>query len=165
MAQHGLHLVERVHGKRARLSDIGLARRQRLGVDLAPDRQVGAVAADARDLGRRGDFRHEDAYLVAELPCRVGHRRAVIAAGRGCNAGGRNLAHQQIGESAARLEGARVLRQLELEVQGAPGEAEVLCPHREDRRLPDVRRYALVGGGDCVSRDGAGAGHGITAPA
>ena len=147
-AQHGLDLVEGVHGQRARLGDIGLARRQRLGVDLAADGQVGAVAADARDLGRRGDLRHEDARLVAEPHGRVGHRRAVIAAGRRGDAGGRHLAQQQIGERPARLEGARVLRELELQDRREAREPEVLGRDLEHGRAADVRADALVGGGD-----------------
>ena len=42
----------------------------------------------------------------------------MIAAGRGDDARGRNRA-EQIGESAARLEGTRVLQQFELEDQTA----------------------------------------------
>ena len=59
-------LIERVDRHRAgRLAPFD-ARRERLGVALADDRQVGAVQADAVDLGGRRHRRHEDARAGSE---------------------------------------------------------------------------------------------------
>ena len=72
---------DRRRGPTARpFGDVGLAGGQRLGVDLAADGQLGAVAADARDLGRRGDLGDEDARLASEPHGGVGHGGAVVAA-------------------------------------------------------------------------------------
>jgi hypothetical protein len=68
----------------------------------------------------------------------------MVAAGGGHHAGLRHVARQQIGERPARLERARVLQQLELEVDA------VRIDHR---RAPYVRADALVGFADSGAID------------
>ena len=140
LAQHGFHLIEGVDRERSGLRNIRLAGGQSFGVDLATDGQLCAVAADARNLGWRGDLGDEDAGLVAQPHGRVRHRRAMIAARCGGDPGCRHFAPEQIGEGAANLEGAGMLSELELQRPRAAGETKVLRLHGQDRCFPDVRR-------------------------
>ena len=61
----------------------------------------------------------------------------MVAAGRRDHTGLRHVAGQEIGESAARLERAGVLKQLELERQRVTGKTEVAAVDFDDRRPPD----------------------------
>ena len=91
---------------------------ERAGIAVALDDQVGAVFPDARDLGRRGNAGNEDPCRHLQRHRRIGHRRSVVAA-RGRNHAGRgNIADQEIGEAAPGLEGAGVLKRLQLEDDG-----------------------------------------------
>ena len=128
LPQHGLDLVEGVHRERAGLRDIRFAGGQGLGVDLAADRQLRAVAADARDLGRRGDLGDEDAGLVAQAHGRVGHGRAVIAAGCGRDPGGGTLRVSRLAKAPRALKEPECCVSSSFSVQRAAGEAEVLAP-------------------------------------
>jgi hypothetical protein len=151
LAEQRLRLVEGVHGKRARLRDIGFARGERVGVELAADREIGAVLADARDLGRRGNARQENLRRDAKPHGGVAHRDAVIAARSRADARRRNPTHQEIGEGAARLERAGVLHELEFERERHRIEAEVAAVRFHHRRAPDVRPYQLIGRRDAVA--------------
>ena len=82
LARDGRLGVERMDAQRAGLGDIAVAGLLRVGVAGAADHHLGAVRADDRDLRGARDLRHEDARLDAELPRRIGDRRAVIAARR-----------------------------------------------------------------------------------
>src|SRR5581483_8598104 len=143
----------------ARPGDVGLAGGQRLGIELAADDEVGAAAADARDLGGGGDLRHEDARPVPQLARRIGHRRAVIAARGGRDSRRRHPAAEQIGEGAAHLERARMLGELELEGEREVLETEVASAHGEDGCAPDVAGNAPAGLGNGRGRDVASVTH------
>ena len=78
--------------------------------------------------------------MVAGVPSlrrRIGHRGAVIPAGSRDHARRRHLAHQQVGECAARFERSGMLQKFELEDQGA-AEAEIRAVDLENRRAADV---------------------------
>ena len=61
----------------------------------------------------------------------------MVAAGRRDHAGLRHVAGQQIGERAARLERAGMLKKLELERQRMAGKAELGAIDLHHRRPPD----------------------------
>ena len=63
----------------------------------------------------------------------------MIAAGCRDDAGFRDLAGQQIGEGAARLERARVLQQLELERECRCRQTKLVAIDLDDGRAPDMR--------------------------
>jgi hypothetical protein len=63
----------------------------------------------------------------------------VIPARRSDHAGGRHIAHQQVGERATRLEGAGDLKQFEFQRQPKRAEADVLPIHVERRRPANIR--------------------------
>ena len=125
LAEQRLRLVEGVDWRARRFPHESLARRERVGVALAADDELGAVAADALGLGRRRDGGHENRRRRAEPHRRIGDRRAVIAARGRDDAGLRDRTSQQVGEGAARLERARMLQELELEVRRARRQAEI----------------------------------------
>jgi 4-carboxymuconolactone decarboxylase len=85
----------------------------------------------------------------------------VIAARGGDNAGGGNVAHQQIGEGTARLEGARMLQQLELEEKRLGADAEFGAGDGDHRRFADMRADEPLGRGDPPSVD-RGLGHAVS---
>src|SRR5207253_6757357 len=102
-----------------------LAGRERIGIAVALDREVGATVADALQLRRRRDVRHENLGRLAKLHRGIGDRRAMVAARGRDHAGLRYVTGQEIGESAARLERAGMLKQLQLERQRMAGKAEL----------------------------------------
>ena len=153
LSQQRLALVEGVHGQRARLSDIGLARRQRVGVALAGDDQVGAVGADARRASPGAKWTARRWLPGAESHRRVGDGGAVIPARGGDDARRRDGAREQVGERAARLERARVLEQLELGPQPEIAQTELRRIERQDRGLADVGPDQLGGREDLVPLD------------
>ena len=138
LAQQRLRLIEGVYRQRARLRRPGLAGRERVGIAVAADDQVGAVAPDALHLRGRGHGGHEDAGGHAEPHGGVRDGGAVIAARGGHHARRRDRAREQVGERAPRLERARVLEQLELQGQRELGEAEVGAIQLHDGRHADV---------------------------
>jgi hypothetical protein len=92
LAGDHLGLVERMHHQRAGLGLPLAERRLRLGPVALDDRDVRAVAADARDLRlgrRRGD---EDLGRHTDLAGRVRHGRAEVAAGCRDHTGRRHVA-------------------------------------------------------------------------
>ncbi len=96
----------------------------------------------------------EDLRRVPEPPRGERDGDAVVAAGRGRDAGARHGAGHEVVERAARLERARVLEQLELE--GERGFAEGARVRREERCAPDVGRDEVVGREDVGGSDGEG---------
>ena len=78
----------------------------------------------------------------------------MIATGRRHHAGLRHVAGQQIGESAARLERAGMLKQLQLERQPMAGEAELRAIDLNDRRSPDEGPDQPLASGDHFRRYG-----------
>ena len=80
MADERLFLVEGMNLQGAGRGGEILAGGQRLGVARAADDQFGAVAADALELCRRADLRHEDGGFLPELHGGIGDRCTMIAA-------------------------------------------------------------------------------------
>jgi hypothetical protein len=111
------------------------------------------MSANALLLGRRGDVGHENGGGHAQPMRGIGHRHAVIAAGSRHDAGGRRLSQQQIGERAARLEGAGMLKEFELEGEGARRKAEVGHVGCHERRSLDIGPDDDLGGFDAFARD------------
>ncbi len=111
------------------------ARGVRVGVEGPADRDLGAVAAYQVDLERGRDLGHEDLGPVPEGAGGVGDGRAVVAPRGGDDPGGRDGGRQDAVESAARLEGAAVLQEIELEDQRRV-EAEGALFQHGDRGLP-----------------------------
>ncbi len=131
---------------------IGFAKRQRIIVARAFDDDLGSELADLRDLRGRRDLRHEDAGFQPERPGREGDRRAMVAARRRRHAGRRDLDRGQRVEGAARLEGSRMLEELELQRQ-RPARAEGAGGQVEDRRPADMAGDAGMGGADRFAGD------------
>ncbi len=148
--------------QRAGARDLGNAGVIGIGVALAADHQIGAIGADARDLGRRRHRRHEDLRRHAAAHRGVGDRGAVVAARRRDHAGRRHRAGQQIGEGTARLERARMLQLLELEGQCCAPKTEILpeigAVELDHGRAPDIRPDHALGRGDVVAIN-LGLGH------
>jgi hypothetical protein len=80
----------------------------------------------------------------------------MITAGGGDDASGRNGPRKQTRQRATRLERAGVLKQLELENDGAAGESEVRRVDFHHGRATHVRPNQLIGRGDGLSIDSAG---------
>jgi hypothetical protein len=139
------------------LRDPRLARRQRIGITLAGDDEVGAIVANARHLRRRRDGRHEDPGRHAKLHRRIGDGGAVIAARRRGDTSRGHLAHEQVGEGAARLERSGMLQQLELEADGGRAEAELGAIDLDDGRAADVRPDEPLGRRDSLAIDAVSA--------
>ena len=112
-----LHCVVRMDQERAALRDIGVAALLGLGIGRAPNHRFRAVSLDLRDLGGRGDFRHEDARADPELLGGEGDGGAVIAARRGGAAGRGCGSREKIMEGAARFERTCLLQAFKLERQ------------------------------------------------
>ena len=94
LPEYGLVLVVGVNRHCAALLQPALACSERIGITFAFDDQVGAVLANARDLGWRRNARNVNFRRHLPLHRRVGDRRAVIAA-RGCgHSDGRHFARQ-----------------------------------------------------------------------
>jgi len=138
-------------GERAACRDIGLARGARILIALAADDEVGAVVANALDLGRGGDARHEDLRRNATPHRGISDGGTVIAARGGGDAGRRHLPQAEIGEGAARLEGAGMLHELELQQERRGGEAEIGGIDGDDRGSPDMRPDDRLGRSDLRS--------------
>jgi hypothetical protein len=153
LSEQGFGLVERMHGKRTAFPAERFARRQRVGIALARNHQLGRVAPDTFDLRRRSDAGQEDGRGNAEPHRGVGHRHAVIAAGRRNHAACRNRSRQQVGEGAARLERARMLQAFEFQRHRPRREAEILHVDLDDRRIADMRPDQALGFGDALRRD------------
>ncbi|MHC2740901.1 hypothetical protein ACVMFA_006688 [Bradyrhizobium liaoningense] len=145
LAEQGFGLIVGMDGKRPGLRDMRLARGERIGVAAARDHKLCAISPDPLGLGRRGDVRHEDRGGNAEPLRRIGHGRAVIAAGRGDDTGLRHLPQQQVGEGAARLERSGMLQHLELEPEGRGRQAEIGKIGVKERRAPDMRTDDRLG--------------------
>ena len=156
LPEQRLGLIVGVHGQRAGLARPRLGGGQRVGVALAADDQLGAVAPDARDLGRRRHRRYEDLRRRPHPHRRVSDGGAVVAAGGRHHAGGRDGAGQEIGEGPASLERAGVLEQLQLERERKGNQPEVGAGRGQGRRQPDVGpddRVRLLDGG-AIDGDG-----------
>jgi hypothetical protein len=139
LAEDGAWLVVGVDLHRAAFRRPFLGRGKRAGVALAVNHQVGAVRSNERDLRRRRYRRHVDPCTHAELSGRIGDRDAVVAARGGDDSGRGHLAREQIRKRAARFERARMLQQLEFEVQVRKRKIEIARPHVERGRAPHVR--------------------------
>ena len=140
LSQHGLVLVKGMDGQRARLLLPFLAGRQGIGIAVAAHHQFGAEIANAADLGGGRDRGHENLRPHALLARGIRHRRAVIAARSRDHAGVGNGAREKMGERAPRLEGARMLKKLQLQGHRT-GSRPVPV---QDRRAPDMRADALI---------------------
>ena len=127
-----------------------LGQRQRVGIAFALDVHLRAVAADPRDLRRRRDRRDE--HVRRDTAPLRGERDggAVVAAGRGGDSSGRNVAQQEVGERTARLERAGVLQQFQLEHDRLGSETEVGAGDVCDRRPAHVRFEQRVRGSDAL---------------
>jgi hypothetical protein len=148
LAEQRFGLVEGMDHQRAALRGPALACRQGIGIAVAAHHEVGAVRADAPDLGRRGNRRHEDLGWHAQPHRRISHGGAVIATGRRHHAGLRHLAGEQVHECTARLEAAGMLQLLELQQHLAAGEPGIDAVDPDHRCLADIGRDAPVGGDD-----------------
>jgi hypothetical protein len=73
------------------------------------------------------------------------HCYTMVAAGCGDHTDRGYLASQKMGKGAPRLEGAAMLKKLELQGQHVGWQAEVRRIHLDYRRVPDVRPDELVG--------------------
>ena len=104
LAEQRFRLIIGVHYHRAGLCRPQLARRQRIGISFAGHHQIRSVFPDSFKFRRRRNFRNKNSRRLFQLHCGKRNRRAVIAArGRDHSHLG-NLAHQQVGKSASRLE-------------------------------------------------------------
>jgi len=138
LSDDGFVLIERRHRQCAGLPRPCLAGGERIRIAVAFYHQLGAIFANALHLGRRSDAWDEDLCRLPELHRGIGDSRAVIAPRCRDDAGFRHVAGQQIGESAARLERARMLKQFELEREGMRWNAKLGAVDRHDRRSPDM---------------------------
>ena len=111
---------------------------ERFAISFAGDDQVGAVRANASDLGADETTGTKIFAGNAEFHCGERHRGAVISSRRGNHAGFRNFAQQQIRERAARFERTRVLQQFQLECEAYAGKSEVRTVRFDHRRAADV---------------------------
>jgi hypothetical protein len=68
----------------------------------------------------------------------------------------RRRLRQQVGEGAARLEGAGVLQQFELQHQRLASDAEIAGIDPDDRRMPDIGADQPLGRSDPHSIDDRG---------
>src|ERR1700730_5866094 len=84
---------------------------------------------------------------------------AVIAARGGDHAGFRDLAHEQVRESAARLERTRMLELLELEAQAEGAQSEIRPVDLDDRRSAYARSDESLGRCDLFAVDGLAFAH------
>jgi hypothetical protein len=164
LTKQGLPLIEGVNRERTGLGGEDLAGAERVGIAVAADDELGAAIANPLNLRRRRDARHEDPGPDAEFHRRVRDRSSVIAARGGDNAGCRDVAHEQVRESAACLERARVLEQLELAAQAQRAQSEIGSIDLDDRRSAYVRPDEPLGRGDLVTADGVGTIHVRPAP-
>jgi hypothetical protein len=78
----------------------------------------------------------------------------VIAAGGRDDTGRGDIAHEQVGEGAARLERAGVLDELELAAQAQSAQSEIGAVDLDDRRPANVRPDEPFGRCDPVAVDG-----------
>src|SRR5581483_12435433 len=117
-------LVISVHLQRAGAFSPVLARFQCIRVAFSGDDQLRSQTSDLLLLGGCRDTRNEDLRAHAELASRQSNGDAVITSRSGYDTGRWQLAHQQVCEGAARLEGAAVLQQLELQSQHARRQPE-----------------------------------------
>ena len=141
LAGHRLDRIVRMDQERAALGDIRVAPLLRLGIGRAPDHRFRPVSLDLRDLGGRGDFRHEDARADPELLGGESDGGAVIAArsggatGRGCRS------RKKIVEGAPRFERTCRLQAFELERQrsgSAPAVGEAVSRSGVRRMWPRI---------------------------
>ncbi len=130
-----------------------LARRERVGVALSHQYQLGAAGADAFDLGLGGNARNVDPRLDLQFAGGVRDRRAMVATGSGDNPRLGHPPQQEIGEGAARFERARLLQKLQLEDQGDVGEAKVAALHLDGRRASDMWTDDRLGSCDLFAPD------------
>ena len=119
------------------------------------DHELGPAIADANHLGRRRDLGHEDGCGHIDPHGGIGDGDAVVAARRGDDAGIGNLACQEVGESSSRLEGSGVLKEFQLERDGAV-EVEIATLGRHRRCTPDVGTDVRLDGRDGCSGDVVG---------
>ena len=133
----------RVHRHGTRFCRVRLTRRQRFGVAFAADREIRAVRSNAFDLRRRRDRGNEDLCAFAEPHRRERHRRAVVAARRGDDAGGGHLALEEIRERPARLERRRALKQFQLQASRGRSTGR---RHRLRSRRPVCAGWRLMTG-------------------
>ena len=139
LPEHGLVLVERMHRQCAGVLCPGFAGSEGVGIALAFDRQIGAVLADTLQFGWRRDSRNEDLCWYVQLHGRICDSGAMIAARCRDHARCRNLAGQQICESAPRLEGTRMLEKLQLETKLVRCDPDIGAGYFNHRRAADVR--------------------------
>ena len=142
-----------MHGKRTAFPDERFARRQRVGIALACNHQVGRVAPDAFDLRGRSDAGQEDGGGNAEPHRGIGHRRAMIAAGRRDYAACRDQPGQQVREGAPRLERARMLQAFEFQRDRPRLAAELREVDPDDRGVADMRPDQPLRLGNTIRRD------------
>ncbi len=135
----GLVLIERRDRHGAGLPRPCLAGGQCIRIAVALDSEVGAIVADTRNLGRRGDAWNEDLGGLSEFHGGIGHRRAMISSRCRDHPGFRHVAAQEIGEGAARLE-----EKFELECEGMSGKTKLAAVNLDDRRSPDVGPNELL---------------------
>ena len=153
LSEQRLRLIERVDLQRARSLRPPLACRERIGVAVAADLEVGAVRSDALDLGGGRDDRHEDFRRHLHRHRCERHRGAMIAARRRDDARRSNGPRQQMREGAAGLERPGALQLLQLQRDAGVRDPEIASVHVDDRRAADVRRYQTMDALDVRSRD------------
>ncbi len=128
-----------------------------IGVTRAADHHLGAMAANGIDLGLARDLGHEDARGHTEAVGRIGHRRTVIAARSRRHASSGDVLAQERVEGAARLEGAGMLQEFELQ-RDRPVMTEIPPGQIHDRGAADVIADTRMGGADIIGADGQGHG-------
>ena len=155
LAEQRLRLVVGVHRERAGSRDERLAGGERVGIDLAADHQLGAVAADALELGRRGDLGHEDRRAQAEP--HAPHRRPRRRDCRPMPRRRRPAAPSRVSRLAKAPRGLNepvCCRNSSLSDERRAGEAEIAGVDADDRRVPDIGPDQPLGRGDAVAVDG-----------
>src|SRR5215831_790010 len=143
LSQDGFVLVKGMNRHGAALAHPCFAGGERVGIAVTFDDQIGAVLADALDLGCRRHAWNEDLGRPLQLHRGVSDRGAVVAARCGNHAARGHVASEQICKGAARLERSRALKKFELETKPARSETEVAGVNLTDWRAPDIRPYVI----------------------
>jgi hypothetical protein len=159
LPEQRFRLVERMHWQRTRLRHELFAGRQRIGIAIAGDDQLGSVAADQCNLRRRRHFRQKDRRFYAARLRRIGNRNAMIAAGSGHHTRLADFARQQVGERTTHLERPGVLQAFEFQLQRPRRQTELGGINDDGRGVPDIGPDQRLVARNRIAGDGGGSQH------
>ena len=151
-----------VNAKRSGCGDMGFAQGEGFVISRTLLHDPRAIGGDLGHFRGRGNLRHEDQRLEAELLGGIGHRRAVISPRCRGNAGLAHLASGESVEGAPRFETSRMLQMLELQRHRL---RNAIDDHVDHRSAPDMGRDAVRRDGDAVAVDAQAPSPALSAPA